>query len=175
MTRMTVSASVGIALAVLTATAQARVTRIEITRQEPFAGGVPYGNTGAYEKIVGRFRGELDPAHPLNAAIVDIDNAPRTAQGMVEYSADFYILKPLDLGQDRISGHDVEGPVVGAVQVGAVDHDEDTLAPLERRRHPAGRLGERGIPARADLYVVRHPVAEFNAHPVVRVMCSGPQ
>ena len=86
-----------VALIAATASAQARVTRIEITRQEPFAAGQTFGSVGAYEKVVGRFRGELDPKRPLNAAIVDLDKAPRNARGMVEYSADFYILKPVDI------------------------------------------------------------------------------
>ena len=84
-------------LALIAASAQARVTRIEITKQEPFAAGQAFGNVGAYEKVVGRFRGELDPKSPLNAVIVDLDKAPRNARGMVEYSADFYILKPVDV------------------------------------------------------------------------------
>jgi hypothetical protein len=94
----TIGLGIGLALVAMTA-AEARVTRIEITRQEPFAAGAQFGATGAYEKVVGRFRGELDPAHPLNARIVDIDKAPRNARGMVEYSADFYILKPVDLSK----------------------------------------------------------------------------
>jgi hypothetical protein len=43
-----------------------------------------------------RARGELDPKSPLNAVIVDLDKAPRNAHGMVEYSADFYILCKVD-------------------------------------------------------------------------------
>src|ERR1700730_8915135 len=86
-------------LALIAASAQARVTGIEITKQEPFAAGQTFGNVGAYEKVVGRFRGELDPNSPLNAVIVDLDKAPRNAHGMVEYSADFYILKPVELAK----------------------------------------------------------------------------
>src|SRR6202140_1699582 len=84
-------------LALIAASAQARVTQIEITKQEPFAAGQTFGDGGAYEKVVGRFHGELDPKSPLNAIIVDLDKAPRNARGMVEYSADFYILKPVDV------------------------------------------------------------------------------
>jgi hypothetical protein len=89
----------GIALIVLltTAAAQARVTRMEISRREPFADRQAFGNVGAYEKLTGRFHGELDPQNPLNRAIVDLDNAPRNQRGQVEYSSDFYILKPLDM------------------------------------------------------------------------------
>ena len=97
MKRLLLLGCASLALIAATAGAQARVTRIEITRQEPFAAGQSFGTVGAYEKVVGRFRGELDPNSPLDAAIVDLDKAPRNARGMVEYAADFYILKPVDL------------------------------------------------------------------------------
>ena len=83
----------------LTTAAQARVTRIEILRTEPFAAGQAFGNVGPYQKVVGRFHGELDPAAPLNAIIVDLDKAPRNARGQVEYASDFYILRPADLAK----------------------------------------------------------------------------
>jgi hypothetical protein len=86
-------------LLLLTTAAEARVTRIEILRTEPFAAGQAFGNVGPYEKVVGRFHGELDPAAPLNAIIVDLDKAPRNARGQVEYTSDFYILRPADLAK----------------------------------------------------------------------------
>ena len=82
-----------------TAAADAGVTRIEISRREPFVSGQAFGSVGAYERIVGRFHGELDPAHDLNAGIVDLDKAPRNARGKVGYSSDFEILKPIDLAK----------------------------------------------------------------------------
>src|SRR5215204_6892914 len=90
---------VGLVLIITTAVTEARVTRLEITRHEPFAAGQAFGDVGAYEKVVGRFHGELDPAHSLNAGIVDIDKAPRNARGAVEYSSDFYILKPVEISK----------------------------------------------------------------------------
>jgi len=86
-------------LTATTSAAEARVTRVEIVKREPFAAGQAFGSTGAYEKIVGRYHGALDPSHPLNATIVDLDKAPRNAQGQVEYTADFYILRPVDLAK----------------------------------------------------------------------------
>lgn len=88
---------VAILLLLCAAAAEARVTRIEVTRREPFAGGQAFGSSGPYEKVVGRFFGELDPAHQLNAGIVDLDRAPRNSRGSVEYATDFYLLKPVDL------------------------------------------------------------------------------
>lgn len=58
-----------------------------------------FGSAGRYERVLGRFFGELDPTDPLNAFIVNIDGAPRNARGMVEYSADFRILKPIEMAR----------------------------------------------------------------------------
>src|SRR5215471_15646880 len=77
--------------------ADARVTKIQITsRQSPTFGGYAFEGVGPYEKIVGKAFGELDPKDPKNAVIVDIQLAPKNANGKVEYAFDFYILKPID-------------------------------------------------------------------------------
>ena len=79
--------------------AQADITRIAITRIEsPTFEGVSFGAVGQYEKLVGRAFGEVDPHDPRNAVIVDIALAPRNARGMVEYSTDIYILRPVNPG-----------------------------------------------------------------------------
>ena len=69
------------------ATAHAEVTRLEITRRAdlPYAG---------YEKIEGRVYFAVDPANRRNTVIVDLDRAPKNAQGRVEFSADFYAVRP---------------------------------------------------------------------------------
>ena len=79
------------------AAADARVTRIEIERVEsPTFEGRTFGDVGPYEKLVGRVHAEVDPEAPENAVIADIELAPRNARGMVEYSADIIILRPVD-------------------------------------------------------------------------------
>jgi hypothetical protein len=81
-----------------TAPVDARVTRIDITQTEsPTFGGYAWPGVGQYEKIVGVAHGELDPTDRRNAVIADIALAPRNANGKVEYSFDFYLLRPLDL------------------------------------------------------------------------------
>src|SRR5256885_6017391 len=81
-------------------TADARIVRIQVTTKEsPTFGGYSWPGVGQYEKIVGKAFGEVDPNDPKNAIIVDIKLAPRNARGMVEYSHDFYILKPIDLAK----------------------------------------------------------------------------
>ena len=77
--------------------AEARITRIEITPvQSPTFDGTLFGSAGQYEKLVGRVYGEVDPADPLNSVITDIKFAPKNARGMVEYSSNILIMRPVD-------------------------------------------------------------------------------
>ena len=74
----------------------ARVTEYSIVSVEPLAEGTPFGSTGAYERVKGTFKGELDPADARNKVIVNLDKAPRNATGKVEYEAEFYLLRPVE-------------------------------------------------------------------------------
>jgi hypothetical protein len=81
--------------------ADARVTRIVIDSTTLIVGQ-------PYEQLTGRAFGELDPHHPLNREITDLDKAPRNANGKVEYIASFRIRKPVDLGTaSGVMWHDV--------------------------------------------------------------------
>lgn len=71
--------------------------QLSISATEDFAGS--YGSVGAYEKVTGVLRGELDPQDPKNAVIQDLALAPVNARGMVEYSTDFVMLKPKDMSK----------------------------------------------------------------------------
>src|SRR4051794_13567504 len=52
------------------------VRRIEvIERESPVFGGMEFGAVGPYERLHGTVLGELDPRHPLNAGIVNLDRA----------------------------------------------------------------------------------------------------
>src|SRR5260370_29986465 len=83
-----------------TVPAHARVKKVQISAKEsPTFGGYSWPGVGQYEKIVGKAFGELDPNDPRNAVIVDLQLAPRNAEGKVEYSFDFYILKPIYLAK----------------------------------------------------------------------------
>src|SRR5438270_8564990 len=78
---------------------QARVVRVEITSRRDIQEGKPFGSAGPYEKIIGRVHFAVDPANLHNRQIVDLDKAPRNAQGEVEFSADLYLLKPKDMAK----------------------------------------------------------------------------
>ena len=73
------------------------ITKIVVERREIFADGHEFPVTGAYEKVVGKAYGEVDPRSLLNKAIVNLDKAPRNKRGRVEYWSDLYLLKPIDM------------------------------------------------------------------------------
>jgi hypothetical protein len=72
------------------------ITDISVTDTADFADRHEFGMAGAYIRIKGVARGMLDPSAAANAGIVDLDKAPRNAQGLVEYTTDFDILRPKD-------------------------------------------------------------------------------
>jgi hypothetical protein len=76
--------------------AKGEVTRCQITHREPFAEGKSMGERGPYERWRGTVHFSLDPMLDANQAIVDLELAPRNAQGRVEFSADIEMLVPVD-------------------------------------------------------------------------------
>ena len=75
------------------------ITRIVIKHRQSFAKGYEFPITGAYEKLVGKIYGEVDPKNRLNKVIVNLEKAPRNRRGRVEYWSDFCILKPVDMAR----------------------------------------------------------------------------
>ena len=72
------------------------LTKLEIRTRKPFAGGESFGDVGRYEQIDGVAHFAVDPAHPDNAVIADIGLAPRNGDELVEFSADFRVVKLVD-------------------------------------------------------------------------------
>lgn len=71
------------------APAAADVTRVEIARREPVG-------TSGYEKLVGTAHFAVNPRTAANSVIADLEKAPVNDDGKVEFSADLYILRPVD-------------------------------------------------------------------------------
>jgi hypothetical protein len=69
---------------------------LDIERIEPLGDGTPFGEAGAYERVIGRAKGAVDPRDPANKGIALIDKAPLNERGKVEYAADIFILRPKD-------------------------------------------------------------------------------
>jgi alpha/beta hydrolase family protein len=74
-------------LCVLCAAARADVVRVDVATRADVG-------TSGYEKIVGTIHFAVDPKHPRNRVVVDLDKAPVNDKGLVEFSSDLYILRP---------------------------------------------------------------------------------
>ena len=77
---------------------QSRV-HLNLDIREPFADGMSFEGVGSYERLSGSVRFEIDPSEDANRSVVDLDLAPQNADGLVEYSTDFYMLMPADLSK----------------------------------------------------------------------------
>lgn len=87
-------ACVCLTLVVPITAARADVTRFEMVSR------APVGRSG-YEKIIGTAYFAVDPRAAANNVVADIDRAPVNAAGKVEFSADVYILRPLDAARSN--------------------------------------------------------------------------
>ena len=121
------------ALAFIVATpadALARVVRVTIESRELLGRAASFGMTGAYERITGRIHFAFDPSNPQNRRIVDLDRAPRNAQGEVEASSEFVMLLPLDPrrrnGVTLVDVVNRGGMTVGVFQLGAQRNQQPT-------------------------------------------------
>ncbi len=82
-----------VAILMVAIPAEAEITRLVVEHTERL------GGDGGYEKLTGHAYGEVDPRHPLNAIITDLELAPPNRLGMVEYVATFTIVKPVDMSE----------------------------------------------------------------------------
>jgi hypothetical protein len=81
-------------LLLIASLAQAAVTRVEISQRTD----LPQVN---YEQIVGKIYFAVDSKLPANKIIVDLDRAPRNSKGLVEFSADVFLMKPKDAAKSN--------------------------------------------------------------------------
>lgn len=159
---------------------------IRIDSVKPFAEGSAFGKAGAYERLKGVARGALDPANPQNACIVDLEKAPRNAQGLVDYEIDLDILRPADpagasgvvLYEVTNRGNKLIGRLNGVLPANPLNPIE-LNDPTTRAHAGTGFLFERGLtlvwsgwdptlPNRPGLLGVRFPLALENGQPMVR-------
>src|SRR5580765_2130317 len=80
--------------ALVAAPASAEVVRIEVQSRSDLLGGQVFGAAGPYEKLSGRIFFAVDPALPANRIVADLGKAPPNAAGKVEFSSDFFLIKP---------------------------------------------------------------------------------
>ncbi len=121
------------------------LTRFEIASRSPYAGGQAFGPTGSFEQLDGIAHFAVDPRHPANGAIIDLDLAPRNGDGLVEFQADFSVVMPVApaRGNGRVI---VELPNRGRRRLVPMLNCAPLDAPIAREAHPGdGFLFERGF------------------------------
>jgi alpha/beta hydrolase family protein len=120
------------------------LTRFEITSHGPYAGGRRFGTVGTYEQVDGTAHFAVDPDHPANALICDLKLAPRNVAGLVEFTADLSIVRPMDAAQAN-GRCIVELPNRGRRRVVALMNCAPPDAPVGPQAHPGdGFLFTRG-------------------------------
>jgi hypothetical protein len=72
------------------------IVDVAVKTRSALVGGAGFGDVGGYERIDGVASGMLDPTHPRNTGIALLEQAPRNADGLVEYRSDFVLLRPTD-------------------------------------------------------------------------------
>jgi Alpha/beta hydrolase domain len=155
----------------------ADVTRIEVQTRSDLAGGQAFGAAGAYEKLAGRIYFAVDPTLPANKIVTDLDKAPRNGAGKVEFSADFYLIKPKQI--ERGNGavlYEVSNRG-GKGMLGFFNHAAGSLDPSSAAEMGDGFLMKQGFtllwvgwqfdpPQRPGLVRVYPPVATENGRPI---------
>jgi hypothetical protein len=67
--------------------AVAEVVRIDVRRRD---------DMGTHERVIGRVYFSIDPSNPANRGIADLDQAPKSPGGRVEFSSDVLFFRPKD-------------------------------------------------------------------------------
>ena len=163
--------------------AVAEVVRIEVHSRIDLVEGKPFGAIGAYEKLIGRIYFEVDPSNDANKIITDIDKAPRNARGRVEFSTDFFLIKPkqIELGNGTVL-YEVSNRG-GKGMLGFYNHATGSLNPSSEAEMGDGFLMKQGFtllwlgwqfdpPARDGLVRVYAPIATDNGSPIVGIVRS---
>src|SRR5882762_10260513 len=159
------------------APASADVVRIEVQSRSDLLGGQAFGAAGPYEKLSGKIFFAVDPALPANRIVADLAKAPRNAAGKVEFSSDFFLIKPkrIERGNGAVL-YEVSNRG-GKGMLGFFNHGTGSLDPGSAADVGDGFLMQRGFtllwvgwqfdpPKRPGLVRVYPPTASENGRPI---------
>jgi len=155
----------------------ADVVRIEVQTRSDLAGGQAFGSAGAYEKLAGKIYFAVDPSLPANKIVTDLDKAPRNAAGKVEFSSDFYVIKPKQIEKGNGAVLYEVSNRGGKGMLGFFNHAAGSLDPSKPEEMGDGFLMKQGFtllwvgwqfdpPQRPGLVRVYPPVATENGRPI---------
>ena len=168
-----VVALVGLAASPLSA----EVVRIEVQSRSDLVGGQAFGAAGSFEKIAGRIFFAVDPSLPANRIVVDLDKAPRNAVGKVEFSSDFFLIKPKDIARGNGAVLYEVSNRGGKGMLGVFNHATGSADPKTPSDMGDGFLMRQGytllwvgwqfdVPERPGLVRVYAPIASDNGRPI---------
>ena len=154
-----------------------QVERFEIVKRSPAFGGKAFDEAGPYDTIVAIAHLRIDPRHPANRLIADLDKAP-VQDGWVRYKTDVVLLRPRNPATaSRVLLLDV--PNRGGKLLTVMANESDgTLngfagegnAFLMRRGHTLAWIGWQGdiaLKADGETAGTAFPVATMDGQPVV--------
>ena len=119
------------------------VVGFEVRERSAVLEGKAFGKTGPYERIAGKASFAVDPKAPANGIIHDLEFAARNKEGLVEFSADVYVLKPLDLAKGNGTVL-LEVPNRGRKGLMRFNYGAGSLDPRTREEFGDGFLLEQG-------------------------------
>ena len=168
-----VVALVGLAASPLSA----EVVRIEVQSRSDLVGGQAFGAAGSFEKIAGRIFFAVDPSLPANRIVADLDKAPRDAVGKVEFSSDFFLIKPKDIARGNGAVLYEVSNRGGKGMLGFFNHATGSADPKTPSDMGDGFLMRQGytllwvgwqfdVPERPGLVRVYAPIASDNGRPI---------
>ena len=172
-----------LSLVLLTSAASAEVIRIDIDTRSTVANGKSYGISGSFERIAGTIHFAIDPENPANQIVADIDYAPRNAAGLVEFSSDFYLIKPTDIARGNGTVLYEVSNRGGKGMLGYYNNAQGSRSPVTETEMGDGFLLEQGftllwlgwqfdVPAREGLVRVYSPVATDAGTPITGLVRS---
>lgn len=153
------------------------VIEIDIKSREPYPIGKEIVGVEGYERIDASLKFGVYPDHPENAAIVDLEFAPRDSNGMVCFTADLTILTPVGPKQGN-HGLLLELPNRGRRRVvanmnraGAVTPGSIDIPPgdgfLFRHGFTVASIGwQWDVPPSDELMGLQAPVASIDGTPI---------
>ena len=159
------------------------VTSIEITNKSEVLAGKQIGSHGPYERIEGTVRFAVDPKSEWNKSIADIGLAPLDGRGRVEFSANFYILQPVDAAKSNGTALVEVSNRGGKALLGTFDFAHGSADPKTEPDFGDGFLLRQGftlvwigwefdVPESPDMLRLNSPVATEQGRPITGLVRS---
>ncbi len=163
--------------------APAALLRIELSQRSDVLSGKSFGSAGPYERLIGKAYFAVDPKNPENRIICDIDKTATNKDGLVEFSADLYILKPRDAARGNGAALFEVSNRGGKGMLGMYDHAAGSTDPRTAEQFGDNFLLEQGytlvwlgwqfdVPRVEGLMRLYAPVARDGGRPITGVVRS---